>query len=259
MKYQLYNNTIELDFNEEKHLYTVDNKKVDGTTSALGIINKPALMYWAVNQAVAFFQNAIKPGVIYDEIQLKAMAEGMKFSHRKKSGDAMDIGKIVHDWIEKYIAGKNPSPIVNQQAKNSINKFLEWEKTNNVEFIESERIVYSKEYGYAGTLDFVAEMDGLDSNRVIVLGDFKTSSGIWDEYWFQLAAYQQAYLEENPTKNISGSVIVRIGKDATLEVKHSKAEDYEANKDAFNSALIIHRRITTLKDEAYKAKQVKQS
>jgi hypothetical protein len=252
-QYQLYNHTIFLNFDEEKHLYTVNNKMVDGTTSVLGVINKPALMYWAVNQCVSFFQGTIKPGVTYDEIQLKAMAEQMKSSHRKKSGDAADIGKMVHEWIDDYISGKKPPTPVNEKIKNATNSFLEWVKKDNVKFIENERIVYSKKYNYAGTLDFVAEVNGK-----LLLGDFKTSSGIWDEYWFQTSAYQQAYTEEFPEAKILGQAIVRIGKDGVLEVKISEAEDYEPNRIAFNSALNLHRRLKYYKDKAYQEKQNKE-
>lgn len=256
MKYKLYNGEIELDFNEEKHLYTVNGKKVDGTTGVLNVISKPALMYWAVNMSVEFFQTAIKPGVVYDEVQLKAMADGMKTAHRKRSTDAADIGKMVHDWIKSYLEGKKPAMPVNEQILNAVKTFLAWEKEYNVKFLHSEKILYSKKYNYAGTLDFIAEMDTPDHDgRIKVLGDFKTSSGIWDEYWFQTAAYQQAYLEEFPEEFIAGQTIVRIGKDGSLEVKNSKPGDYEENLEAFNAALILHRRINVLKDEAYQLKK----
>ena len=248
---KLYNGEVELEFIPEKHVYTYNGKKVDGTTGILGVINKPALMYWAVNQAVAFFINAIKPGISYDEIQLKAMAEGMKASPRKKSGDAADIGKLVHEWIESYIKGEKPTTPINEQMKNAIDSFLKWEKESGVKFVHSEKVVFSRKYNYAGTLDFIGEIDGK-----LLLGDFKTSKGIWDEYWLQTSAYQQAYLEEFPESEILGQVIVRIGKDGVLEVRNSEVEDYEPNRDAFNAALTLSRRLQYYKDKAYQAKKV---
>jgi hypothetical protein len=248
--YKLYNGTLELQFNADKHLYSIDGKKVDGTTSALGIIAKPALMYWAVNQAVAFFQEAIKPGVAYDEIQLKAMAEGMKSSHRKKKEDAADKGKMVHEWCEQWIAGQKPATPINPELKNATDQFLKWISENKVEFLESEKIIYSKEYNYAGTLDFVAKVNGK-----LMLGDFKTSTGIYDEYFLQTSAYQLAYEEEHPEVKIEGQIIVRIGKDASLEIRENhKRFDYNENAKAFISALTLYRRMTVMKDEAYRRK-----
>ena len=69
----------------------------------------------------------------------------------------------------------------------------------------------------------------------------------------QVAAYQQAYQEEFPTSIIDGGVIVRIGKDATLEVK--EFNDYEKNIQAFNGAIELYKRLQELKDEAYKLKK----
>lgn len=240
--YPLYKDTVKLVFNPTTHVYTIDGKKVDGTTSILGVIAKPALLYWAVNVTISHFQNNLKPGEIYDEIQLKALFNDAKSAHRKKSTEAADIGTIVHNWIKDHVAGKKPKLPINKSSRNAIDTFLRWEKEHHVKFLESERILYSKKYGYAGTLDFIAEVDGK-----IKIGDYKTSTGIWDEYWFQLASYQQAFQEEFPEKKIAGGIIVRIGKDGSLEV--AERDDYEDNVKAFNAALVLYRRINKLKEE----------
>ena len=240
--YKLYNNTVDLVFDEEKHKYFVNDLPVDGTTGILSVINKPALMGWAVKVTVEFIESILKAGVALDEVQIKALLEGAKRAHRQKKTDAADIGTFVHDWIKDHIAGKNPPMPVNPLIKNAVDTFLAWEKDQKVEFLESERAIYSKKYGYAGTLDFIAKIDGK-----IVLGDFKTSSGIWDEYFLQIAAYQQAYLEEFPEKEIVGGVIVRVGKDGTLETKETA--DYDKNVLGFNGALVLYRRLQELKNE----------
>ena len=76
-------------------------------------------------------------------------------------------------------------------------------------------------------------------------GDTKTSSGIYDEMWFQTSAYQQAYQEETGVR-IDGQIIVRVGKDGSLEVKENY--EYEKNIVAFNGALLLYRRIQELND-----------
>lgn len=247
-KYTLYNGEVELFFQEDKHLYTIGGFQVDGTTTALGIINKPALMYWAVNMALEYIGNNLKPGQALDEVQLKNLLADAKVAHKKKSTDAANIGTMIHEWIEQWITGKNPKTPINIMMKLATDKFLEWVKENKVEFVDSERIVYSRKWGYAGTLDFIATINGK-----FVLGDFKTSTGIYDEYWLQVAAYEQAYREEFPDKQIDGAVIVRCGKDGSLEIKESDA--YKDNVMAFNAALVLYRRLKKMKDEAFKAKQ----
>lgn len=240
MQYRLYNGEILLEFDEEKHMYTLDGDKVDGVTGILSIINKPALLYWAVNQSVGYLQRNIRPGVIYDEIQLSKLMGEAKYAHKQRSTEASDIGKIVHRWIEEWIAGKQPKLPINQEARNAIAQFQSWVDTKDVEFLQSEKVVYSRKFNYAGTTDFIAKM-----GNKILLGDFKTSNGIWDEYWFQTAAYQHAFLEEFPDEEIHGNIIVRLGKDGTLEIKDSY--EYEKNIVAFLGALALARRVNELK------------
>lgn len=239
-QYKLYKNTVLLDFDEEKHIYTVDGKKIEGVTGVTGVIAKPALIYWAVNQAIGYLQMALKPGKSYDELELKKLLEDAKFAHRKVTTTAGDIGTLVHEAIETYIKeGKITEP-VNDKAKESFKQFVKWATDNKVKFLESERKLYSKEKGYAGTMDFYCEKQGK-----FFIGDTKTSSGIYDEMWFQTSGYQQAYQEETGAK-VDGHIIVRVGKDGTIEVKENY--EYEKNVIAFNGALVLYRRIQELND-----------
>lgn len=242
VRHLLYNDTVELVFDPAKHLYTVDGNKVDGTTGALSVIAKPALLYWAVNKTIEHLTRCFQPGESYDEIQLKTFFENAKMAHRKKATEAADIGSLVHDWISDHVKQKNPRLPTNRFARNAVETFIKWEADHHVMFLESERALYSKQYNYAGTLDFIAVVDGK-----VKIGDYKTSTGIWDEYWFQIASYQQAYLEEFPAREISGGIIVRIGKDGSLEV--AERDDYEKNVAAFNAALVLYRRLNELKAE----------
>lgn len=250
-EYNLYNNTIKLYYDDAKHLYTVNGKKVDGVTSVLQVINKPALMYWAVNQAIGYMKTHLKPGKAYDEIQIQKLLDDAKYIHRHKKDEAANLGSKVHEWLDQHIKGEKPTPFVHDIMRRSCEKFLSWEKDNKVEFIKNERIVYSKQHNYAGTFDFLAKINGK-----LWLGDIKTSSGIWDEYWFQTAAYRQAYNEEYD-EDIEGEIIVRVGKDGSLEVKDTNdpyVTNYKINRDAFNNALGLHRALNQLKDYKWQKK-----
>lgn len=250
MNYKLYGGSVDLEFIESKHLYKVGGLKVDGVTSVLNVLNKPALMYWAVNMTIEYFKNTLKPNVKYDELQIQAMLNAGKTSHRVKKDAAADFGTMAHDWIEKHIKGEKPAPFTNAILKNSIDKFLKWETDNKVIFHEVEKMIYSKKHNYAGKFDFLCEIDGK-----LWIGDIKTSSGIWDEYLFQTAAYRQAYVEETGAK-IAGELIVRIGKDGD-EVEIKKSTDpsvtpYFINRNAFNHCLKLYRTLNALKEFKYK-------
>lgn len=246
-KIKLYNDEIELCFEEKRHLYTVDNTKVAGVTGVTGVLNKPALVYWAVNKAVEYLDNTLEPGKAYDEIQLKKLLEEAKFAHRKASGDAADIGTIVHNWIESYIKGENPEPPINEKLKKSTQAFVKWTEENDVKFVLSEKKVYSRKYNFAGTLDFTAY---IGKRKQMVIGDVKTSTGVYPEMFFQTAAYQLARQEEHPEEKYYSNIIVRCGKDGTLEVVESR--QYKKNARCFLGLLAAYNRQSELKNEEFK-------
>jgi hypothetical protein len=243
-KYTLYNGKVVLEFEPEKHIYTVKGKRIEGVTGVTGIINKPALMYWAVNQTIEFLQKVLKAGTSYDELQIKDLLEQAKYAHRKTSTEATDIGQLVHEAIEKYIKTGIKTELINLKAKEAFNKFLSWQEENEVKFLECERKIYSEKFEYAGTMDFYCDIKG---KRFI--GDIKTSSGIYEEYFFQTSAYQQAYQEETNVQ-VDGHIIVRVSKIGELEVVENY--DYEKNIKAFNGALQLYKRVMELRDEREK-------
>ena len=66
----------------------------------------------------------------------------------------------------------------------------EWQESSQFVFIASERLVFSREHGYAGTTDLIGTLNG----RLALL-DIKTGRGVYPEYKLQLAAYAVAWGE----------------------------------------------------------------
>lgn len=238
---KLYGGDVELDFEEEKHVYRANGKRIESVTGVLGVIAKPALVPWAAKMVADHIEANLKPGVSLDEMQIKDLCKAAKAAPNTKRDNAAQIGTFVHDWIDQWAKGnKQPMPI-HPQVRNGVEAFLQWVNENHVEFHCSEIKIYSKKWEYAGTLDFEATVNGKR-----MLGDIKTSSGIYDEMFFQTSAYQIAREEEYPELKYEGHIIVNCKKDGTLAVKVST--EYEENKTAFLCALGLHRRIKQLKD-----------
>ena len=238
--YKLYNDTITLEFEPQKHTYYVNGKVVYGVSSISDILDKPALINWAVNKALDYLRSIWKAGESYDELEINNFLETAKNVHGDKSNQAKTIGKMVHEWIEKYIKSKisnTPLPElpINEQLKNSVSAFLEWEKANNIEWKESEKKIYSKKYEYAGTLDAEALVNG-----ELAIIDFKTSNGIFDSYMLQVSAYLNARKEETG-QDYKKCFIVRIGKDGELEIREVKIEDVERSFKAFLGCLEVYK------------------
>lgn len=238
--YKLYGGQVTLTFNEARHLYTVDDKAVDGVTTVLSIINKPALLPWAAKMASEEVARCLKPGVGLDELEIIELCDRAKKAYRAKAERAATIGSAVHAWIEDWINKKNPPMPTNPEMRNGVDAFLRWVSSHNVQFLNAEEKIFSRKNYYAGTFDFEALIDG-----ELYLGDIKTSSGIYDEMFFQTAAYQAARMEEFHDKKYVGNIIVNCRKDGTLESKVST--EFEANHNAFLAALTLYRRTKELK------------
>jgi hypothetical protein len=70
-----------------------------------------------------------------------------------------------------------------------------------------EKQLVSEAFHYGGTIDFYGDLDGVPT-----LLDFKTSSGIYDEHRFQVAAYWRLLLEAGyPVKGIRILQVPRDG------------------------------------------------
>lgn len=254
-KSKLYNGEVELVFDSVKHTYEANGKIVFGVTSITGILDKPALVYWAANMAAEWFEKNVPLGTMIDEISRARIIEGLKTAFRHRSKEAADIGTAVHKYLEEYLnAGINGDPLppmpVNENIYNAIKAFLEWTRVNKVKFIAAERKVYSRKYGYAGTLDALGYVNG-----ELCIIDFKTSSGIYPEMFLQTSAYAKAVNEEDGTK-IKTCYIVRVPKDGS-EFEVQKDDHMKLNFESFLGCLENYKRqmfMKTIEIEKYKKK-----
>lgn len=233
----LYSGKVKLLFDPVRHVYMYNDKRVDGVTSILGCIAKPALINWAAKQASEYLKENLVPGRAYDEIELSRFFQEASKAHQYKKEKAGTIGTFVHEWIERRIAAGHSIPFpINEEIKAGCEAFEQWLSENHVEFLSSELRIFSLKYMYAGTLDFTARVNGK-----LMLGDIKTSSGVYPEMFFQTAAYQMAQEEENPNQIFEGNIIVNCRKDGKLVVKQT--DQYDADSRAFLAALALHRRL----------------
>lgn len=161
-------------------------------TQILEVLNKPALVQWAANCAAAMFRQNVQPGVALDELQITALYDDIRFNFRKVSKEAADIGTLVHGWIKGYAEGKVTNFPFHQQARTCCEQAKEWidgkkwETPSIIDYKSSkgiwaeyrfqvaaykcaleeelraigstginatERMIYSRKYKFAGTLD----------------------------------------------------------------------------------------------------------
>lgn len=226
-----------LRFDEATHTYWLDGKRVTGVTTVLGVIAKPALIGWAAREATAYVkknkQRFFRPD-FSEEYFDKVLTEASK-AYATKRDKSADIGTRVHSMIESFTKGEQMTEPETKAEKKMVDNFIGWANENKVKFLASEQRVYSREHWYAGTYDFLCEIDGKK-----YVGDLKTSNAIYGpEFFGQMAAYQMARAEMQKHDDIDARIIVRCGKNGTFETRESF--NYEHDKTLFLSALNIYR------------------
>lgn len=143
-----------------------DGTIVPGVTTITGLRHKPALIPWA------------------NRLGLQGIDTG------KYVDDKAAIGTLAHAMITDSLQGitTNTSDYTQNQinsAENSYLSYLEWANGKTIEPLEIERPMVSEGCRFGGTPDIYARVNGR-----LELIDLKTGSGIYPEYWHQVAAYR---------------------------------------------------------------------
>lgn len=248
----LYNGDVKMIFNNKSHRYTVyykGEKKYGtvGTTTCIGILDKPQLIQWSANVTSEAWLEGLTKADKIDEVLIHRLSKEAPQMWRVRRDSAGDIGTLIHAWIESYIKyklGKEEKPELpeNQLMHESVLKFLQWEKDTGITFTDTERKIYSLKHNIAGTCDFLY----VTKEGKLGIGDIKTSKGIYNSFFYQVAAYrymleeERAYIEGKTAIPYEEMTIVRVGKDdGKLEVKH--VSDYHEYAKGFLACSIIYR------------------
>lgn len=222
------------EFDVKNHVHKLDGKNLTGITTILSVINKPYLIQWSANMACEYVKENLRDLKDMDEV-----LENAKVAHTKKKEKAGGIGTKVHKAVENYI-NSGELKAEDKLVQKCLNNFISWAKEDKVEFVESEKNLYSRKYWLGGIVDFVCEIDG-----DIWIGDVKTSSGIYPENFLQMAGYQLMLEELGLYDNIKGHIVVNLRKDGNMEVK--KNCEVDSHREAFLSALILYRSLNDIK------------
>lgn len=132
--------------------------------------------------------------------------------------DVLQVGSIVHDWIENYLHGDHrdtsreafefPDDVV-ERASVGFAAFREWAQMVQLHVIETETPLVSETYRFGGTLDCVAVI-----GETVALLDWKTSDRVYDDYKIQLAAYRQLLRERDGDAAPKVAYLLQVRKDS---------------------------------------------
>ena len=111
-------------------------------------------------------------------------------------------GTILHETVEAIL--KKEPVVIPDAIKPAISAFMDFYGRNELIAHKVEERVVNKKYGYAGTIDVLAELNG----KLGVL-DIKTSVAIYRDYSMQISAYVEAF-REDPAMPPLTSWVLRI-------------------------------------------------
>lgn len=243
-EHSLYGGDILLEYDDAAHEYFVGDEKIPNVSGVVGVIEKPNLGRWRLSEAIRFLYENLRPGVEYDEVDIADMLRQAEMEHILTSTRATDIGSIIHDWIERYIYAladgeELPPHPVNKEAQMGTKTFLTWIEKQNVQFLETERKVFSREHQYTGTMDALVRLESGE----IELWDFKSSKRLYPEHGIQIAAYAHAYTEETG-QVIDRLRVIRIPKDRDLVRPRISSKEFTNIGElfnVFNACLTVYR------------------
>jgi hypothetical protein len=210
---------------------------VSVTTVISDGVPKPGLQRW-------FLKNIAKAAAAGRErLALLTAAEVEAFLMGSISPASTEVsaslGSRVHAKAEIISRDGNTGDIP-EDEKPFVDNFLQFLADFSPTYLEAESSVFSRKYGYAGTLDAIVQIDG--KNHVL---DIKTGKSVWPEVALQLAAYRHADF----IGRANGEEAPMHDTDDVGLVLHLRPDKYELvpvdislpTFDTFLSALDMHR------------------
>ncbi len=201
--------------------YEIDGLgKLPSVTSIISVISKPALVSWAakVEREMVLDVSAdlyldAPPEKMSKVAWMTTMQSrlGKAKASQKELAKASEIGTQAHALIEwtllsELVSAPGPMPKISAKAGYAFAAWEKWRSSVNLKPLLVEQVVWSKTLGYAGTLDLLAEVNG-----VLTIEDNKTGKAIYSEAELQIAAYAHAFEEMGHGRPTQG-LIVRLPK-----------------------------------------------
>lgn len=247
-----------LTFNEASHRYRLDGKPVTGATTIMGAgIPKPALTYWAANQAAeaaadwaASFKELPPSEAAWNlaSIDRDALYDTWRKAPWKARDKAAVRGTAVHDLAEKLVHGLDvdvPDELLGYV--NGCATFLDdWDVTP----ILTEKSVANRQHWYSGRPDLIASIPALHGGEPVLL-DWKTSKSVYPDTAVQTAAYARAEFwvddddpdTEHPMPDVAGTYVAHITPEGTILYELSPDREHiDQSFQTFLAALAVKKR-----------------
>lgn len=191
-----------------------DGTRVPSVTQVLQVVAKPALIQWANRVGLE--------GVNAEEYR----------------NETAVIGTTAHAMVEHYFRNvvADIEEELRVQALPGFRNFLRWRHAHDVMPVLMETPFVSEQHGYGGTVDLVADVDGV---RELI--DLKFTRSIHNDQFFQLAAYRQLLAENGYPVDRVRIVRAERGEVKRRPFDERMLEDTGEHWDVFQAALALWR------------------
>jgi len=152
----------------------------------------------------------------------------------KVKSETADFGTQAHEMFEKVMLAKHgdvfeyPPTLLKH-----IEGFIKWKTEHNVKALHTELNLVSEEHGFAGTVDFIGEIDGK-----VCVADWKTGTRWSITNGWQMSAYRRMAIEAGLVDESCGLYGLQVNRE-TAEVKAFKYEHLDFVELAFMSSLQV--------------------
>lgn len=210
----------------QRGYYEFNDQKYKRVTSIINGFCPMFLTAWASKLSAEF---AVKEQRSWNDLDDQTAIDLIKKTSDRYRDHKASIGTAVHDYIEAWIlTDGQPSVEVTAEMRPHVKAFEAFVDKYNPTFELAEASVFSDKYSYAGTLDFIATIDGIGR----VIGDWKTGSGLYNSSAFQLTAYRHADfigLKNDSVKHelpeVDATILVNLTDTGESIVKETPSDD----------------------------------
>jgi hypothetical protein len=179
-----------LTFTAKRHLYTLDSSRVPGVTTIVGVLPKPALVYWSaklVAETVADQPSTVDAVRALGRDAMIAALKAIPDQAKRKAGER---GTLIHELAVDVVRGEPTELIADPDIAGCLEGLARWFDLVGFEAELIERAVGNRAHRYAGRFDVVGTMADDRSCRWLL--DLKSASAIYGDVALQLAAYARA-------------------------------------------------------------------
>lgn len=133
-------------------------------------------------------------------------------AHKDYMERVSDLGSRLHKWIEYDLKNKKfPDGELVEDMVGGIEAWDLFKTQHKIELIDSERVLFSKQYRFAGTIDLRVKIDG-----IAYIADLKTGS-VQSKAFIQLTAYKHM-MKEMGLSDGSEKLLVLGGSDSKNKI-----------------------------------------